>query len=113
MTIFDLLFVSAFLSAIGALITAAVSAFRGSGARSLAILQKLAVCTAVYVGLVYMVTALSKPVVLKVGDPECSDDWCVAVEGVKRTPKNSVAVYDVTLRIFSRARRVAQRELAA
>jgi hypothetical protein len=32
---------------------------------------------------------------------------------VKRVPKDSVAVYDVTLRIFSRARRVAQREMGA
>jgi hypothetical protein len=113
MTIFDLLFIAAFLAAMGTLIVAIVSAFRGRGARSLAILQKLAFCTAVYIGLVYMVTALSKPAVLRVGDPQCSDDWCIAVERVERMPKNSVAVYNVALRIFSRARRVAQRELVA
>jgi hypothetical protein len=113
MTLFDLLFIAALLAAMGALIIAIVSAFRGRGARARAILRRLAFCTAVYIGLVYMVTALSKSAVLSVGDPECSDDWCIAVESVKRTPKNSVAVYDVTLRIFSRARRVAQRELAA
>jgi hypothetical protein len=108
MTIFDLLFLAELLSAIAALIAAMIVALRGSGARALAILRKLVFCAALYIGLVYMVTALSQPVVLNVGDPQCSDDWCIVVEGVKRE-----AAYDVNLRIFSRARRVTQRELAA
>jgi hypothetical protein len=51
--------------------------------------------------------------VLRVGEPQCNDDWCLTVDGVKRTEDNSLARYDVTLRIFSRARRVAQREMGA
>jgi hypothetical protein len=51
--------------------------------------------------------------VLQVGDPECNDDWCIAVESAKRTPMNASAHYDITLRIFSRARRVTQREMGA
>jgi hypothetical protein len=113
MTIFDLLFLVELVLAIAALVTAGVAAFRGRHAEALAILRKLVFSAAVYVGLVYMVTVLSKPVVLRVGDPQCSDDWCVTVEGVKPTLKNQVAAYDVTLRLFSRARRVAQRELVA
>ncbi len=113
MTVFDLLFIALFLTAIGTLIAVAVAAFRGQRQRALGLLRRLAFCAVTYVAMVYAATAVSPRVVLRVGDPECSDDWCMAVEGVKRTQENAVARYDVTLRIFSRARRVAQRELAA
>jgi hypothetical protein len=110
MTVFDLLFIVLFLAAVATLATAAVSALRARRARALVLVRRLVCCAAVYVGLVYAATALSKQVVLHTGDPECSDDWCVAVDGVKRTPQGATAEYDVTLRIFSRARRRAQRE---
>jgi hypothetical protein len=110
MTIFDLLFIALFLTAIGTLIVAAVSVFRGRRARALVILRRLALCAVAYIGIVYVATAFSKQVVLRVGDPQCSDDWCIAVAGVKRESKDAVTVYDLTLRIFSRARRRAQRE---
>ena len=113
MTVFDLLFIALFLTAIGTLVVVAVSAFRGQRQHALGLLRRLAFCAVAYIAIVYAATALSPKVVLRVGDPECSDDWCIAVEGVKRTQQNAVARYDVTLRIFSRARRVAQRELAA
>ena len=113
MTVFDLLVIVLFFAAIGTLIVAAVLAVRGRLARALRLLGQLAVCTAVYVGIVYAATALSKEVVLQVGDPQCDDDWCIAVESAKRTPMNAIVRYDVTLRIFSRARRVAQREMNA
>jgi hypothetical protein len=54
--------------------------------------------------------AFSKQVVLGIGDAQCSEDWCLSVERVQRTPKNHVAVYEITLRVFSRVRRVPQRE---
>ena len=113
MTMFDLLFIALFLTAIGALIVAAVSGIRGRRARALGILRRLAFCAAAYIAIVYAATALSPRVVLRVGDPECSDDWCIAVQGVNRTHENALVRYDVTLRIFSRARRVAQREMGA
>jgi hypothetical protein len=107
MTLYDLLFIALFLTALGTLIVAATSAFRGRRARALRTLRTLALGTVIYLGIVYIATALSKQVVLRVGDPECSDDWCITVERVERTPKNAVMVYNVTLRIFSRALRVA------
>ena len=113
MTVFDLLFLGLLLAGVIALGVAAVSAFRGQSTRALAILGKLGACAATYVGMVYLVTFLLKPVELRVGEAQCSDDWCIAVDSAKRTPMNAVAIYDVTLRIFSRARRVAQRELVA
>lgn len=113
MTVFDLLFIVLFLAAVIALLVAVVSALRGRRARALAILRGLAICAGAYLGLVYVATALSRRVVLGVGDPQCSDDWCIAVVRVTRTPNNARMRYDVTLRIFSRARRVAQRENVA
>jgi hypothetical protein len=112
-TVFDLLVIALFFVAIGTLMVAAALAVRGRWARALGLLRRLAVCTVAYVGIVYAATALSKEAVLRVGDPQCSDDWCIAVQNVQRTPMNAVVRYDVTLRIFSRALRVSQREMGA
>lgn len=113
MTVFDLLFIVLLLTAVGTLITAAVLAARGRRARALSTLGKLAFSAVLYIAFVYTATALSKESVLHVGDPECSDDWCIAVDSVARTPMGSVTRLEVGLRIFSRALRVSQRELVA
>jgi hypothetical protein len=110
MTIFDLLFIVLLLAGIASLIAGIASALRGRRRRALTILRNLALCAAGYVGIVYLATALSKPVVYGLRSPVCNDDWCVAVEDVKRTPKDLKADFEVTLRISSRARRRAQRE---
>ncbi|MGD0303001.1 MAG: hypothetical protein ABSE86_38520 [Bryobacteraceae bacterium] len=113
MTLFDLLFIVLVMTALATLIGAMISALRGHRARAFRILRTVAMAALVYVGIVYIAAAWAKPVVLKVGDPECSDDWCIAVDHVERTPKSALMIYEVTLRIFSRARRVAQRENVA
>lgn len=113
MTVWDLLFIALALTAAGTLITSAVLAIRGRRQRALTALGKLAFAAVVYIGFVYAATALSKERVLRVGEPECSDDWCVQVDGIRRTPTNATTRLDIDLRIFSRARRVAQRELIA
>jgi hypothetical protein len=113
MTIFDLAFLVLLLTAIVALIVAAISALRGRRRRALNILRNVAFCAVGYVGIVYVVTAFSKQVVHSLGDPQCNDDWCIALEGVQRTQKDPNTNYEVTLRIFSRARRRAQREKIA
>jgi hypothetical protein len=110
MTIFDLLFILLFLAAVATLIAAAVTALRGRGARALLLLRWLGGCAAAYLALVYAATALSRTTVLHAGDAECNDDWCIAVEGARRTPRDAIAVYDVALRIFSRALGRPQRE---
>jgi hypothetical protein len=112
-TVFDLLFLALLFSGVSSVGVAAVSAFRGQRTRALAILGKVGAGAATYVGTVYLITALSNRVELRVGEAQCSDDWCIAVDSVNRTPMNAIAIYDVTLCIFSRARRVAQRELVA
>jgi hypothetical protein len=110
MTIFDLVFLLLLLTAIITLIVAVTLGFRGRWARAFSVLQKLGVSAVAYLCIVYIVAALSKQVVLRVGDPQCSDDWCIAVERVKRAPMGAVTMYEVTLKIFSRALRRAQRE---
>jgi len=113
MTIFDLLFIVLFLGAAGTLVAAAVEMLRGRRAHAWAIFWRLAVCAAAYIGSVYLSAALARRVVLRVGDPQCNDDWCIAVDGAKTTPHDNHVAYDVSLRIFSRARRVAMRDNGA
>jgi hypothetical protein len=113
LTLFDLLFLALAFFAVATLIGAVVLAIGGHGSRAATLLLRLAICAAAYIGIVYAATAFSKPKVLTAGEPQCSDDWCLAVETANRSAKSSTVVYDVTLRIFSRARRVSQRELSA
>src|SRR5262249_29614556 len=101
------------LSAIATLVSAAFLALRGRRRQALTILRNLGLCAAGYIGIVYAVTALSKQVVHRLGDPQCNDDWCIAVDDVKRTTEGTNTNYDVTIRLFSRARRRPQREMIA
>jgi hypothetical protein len=104
MTLFDLLFLVLALAAIATLIAAAIQ-----WRRAPRILANLAICAALYIGIVYGVTAASSPKVLHIGDPECLDDWCFQVDHADRTPNG----YNVAIKIFSTAKRVAQRENGA
>jgi hypothetical protein len=47
---------------------------------------------------------------VSIGDDQCSDDWCIAVTGARRTLGVRGSTYEVTFRLSSRARRIAQRE---
>jgi hypothetical protein len=113
MSLFDLFFLALALAAAGTLVAALITAARGRWARALTILTRLLICAAVYIGIVYLSAALSKRLVLHVGDPQCNDDWCFAVDNVKRTPHEDRVAYDVSLRIFSRALRVDMHENGA
>jgi hypothetical protein len=113
MTVFDLFFIAMLLTTIVILIVAVVSAIQGKRTRAMTILCWLSVGAAIYIGMVYVATALSDPIVRRVGDAQCSDDWCLAVDTVQETPMIATTRYEITLRIFSRARARAQRELIA
>ncbi len=108
-TLFDLLFILLFLAALAALAAAAVAALRGRGRRALAILRRLGISAAAYLAIVAATGFFSPQRVLRVGDPWCFDDWCLSVESVTRAPAPPRAAYTVSLRLFSRARRVSQR----
>ncbi len=109
MSIFDLLFLACALSTIAAFLAALVSAAIGQWRRALAILRAWAAAAAVYLA-ADLVSILSRPLeVLHLHEPQCSDDWCLVVEGAGRDA-SSPDQYRVDLRIYSRALRVEQRE---
>lgn len=110
MTLFDLLFVVLFLAGAGILIVALVGALRGRRARALVLLRRLGIVAALYFCALLLISALTPQRYLAIGDDQCSDDWCIAVQAVHRESTSLGLQYDVTFRLSSRARRVAQRE---
>src|SRR5260370_38081344 len=110
MSLFDLLFIAVFLTSVVTLIVAAVAAIRGQGARANKILVVWAISAGGYAGIGALSHALLPLRVLNVGDEQCADDWCIAVEKANHAPVAGAISYEVTLRIFSQAQRVAQRE---
>ncbi len=113
MSILDLLFVLGFLVTVVTLIVAGVAALRGRGRTGLRILGVLGTCIAAYLATGLLVSLLAPRRVIAAGDPWCFDDWCLAVEHVRRTPGASDVTYAFDLRVFSRARRVSQRAQGA
>lgn len=113
MSVFDLLFLLAFLASVVTLATTAISAARGRRAQSLKILRIYGICAAGYLLTAAAVAILKPQRVIPVGDPWCSDDWCLTVEKVVRTPAPPQVSYEVDLRISSQARRVTQRAKGA
>jgi hypothetical protein len=115
MTIFDLLFLASFLVSVMALIAAAYAAIRGRLPRAFSILRVWLVCAALYLGASVAVAFISPQRVIATGTPWCFDDWCLAVERVKRVEnvKRAESVYNLDLRISSEAKRVTQRAKGA
>jgi hypothetical protein len=109
-SLFDLLFIVLFLAAVVTLLIAASFAIRGRGARAIALLRRLCICAGVYFGIIAVTSIFLPRTVLHVGDPRCFDDWCIAVDNASRQLAGDHAAYTVTLRLFSTARRVSQRE---
>jgi len=105
MTVFDLLFLAAFLVSVITLATAAYAAVRGRVPRAFSILRVWLVCAAAYLGASVAVAYAAPQRIIAAGQPWCFDDWCLTVENAKRAGTN----YNVDLSISSRAKRVAQR----
>lgn len=109
MSKFDLLFLAVFLATVATLCVCAYQAMRARGRKALAILAKLVLCWAAYVGIVILVSLVTPRRVIEVGEDLCWDDWCLAVANVSRETIDSRVRYVVDVRITSRARRRAQR----
>ena len=109
MTIFDLTFIGVFFATVITLVVAAVAAIRRRR-RARGLLRGLGVFLAVYLGVVVAVSLLSPRRIVRLGEAQCSDDWCLTVDHVDRTPAGPEILYTVTIRLFSRARGRAQRE---
>jgi hypothetical protein len=110
MTIFDLLFILIFFATIAALATAAVQAIRGQRRKSLRVLGVSAVFLAAYFAICCASTLLTPRRVLSIGQPQCFDDWCVQLDGITEMRVVAMNRYQTTIRIFSEAKRVSQRE---
>jgi len=113
MSIFDLLFLLAVLASFVILVVAVVFAIRGRRAQALKILLTYCGAAAAYLATGIAVSFFKSQRVIGTGDPWCFDDWCLAVEQVSQAPGPAGTSYHVGLRIFSRARRVAQRASGA
>jgi len=110
LSIFDLLFIVLFLALCGALAAAVVAAVRGRRTAARAILVRAGFGVAFYLGIVALVSVASPRRYVRLGADQCSDDWCVAVTSMELGARTGGNRYDVTFRLSSRARRVAQRE---
>lgn len=110
MKIFDLLFILIFFATAVAVATAIFQAVRGHGRKSLRVLGISAVSLAVYFAICCATTLLTPRRVLNLHQPQCFDDWCVALEDVIEMRDGPNVRHAITIRIFSEAKRVAQRE---
>jgi hypothetical protein len=109
-TIFDLLFILIFLATVVALATAAFQRIRGQRRNSFRILGVSAASLILYFAICCASTLLTPRRILALHEPQCFDDWCVALDGFAEMHSGSVNNYDATIRIFTQAKRVAQRE---
>lgn len=108
--LFELLFIVVVLGSVAALGVAVVQAFRGRPRRSIVLVTMVCLCLAIYIGIVILVSLVSPQRMLGIGDARCSDDWCIAVVAVTRSPVPGGMEYSIAFRLSSRARGVPQRE---
>ncbi len=110
MSIFDLVFILVFLATAATLVAAAGLALFGNRRGASSLLKGYGLFLGTYLLVVVVVSLFGQRRTFRVGEPQCFDDWCIAVEHVTRTSGERASVYDVTLRYFSRARGITQRE---
>jgi hypothetical protein len=109
-TLFDLVFLLALLSSVVAIVRAGVALARGRGMQARRIGRRLAIAVAAYVGVVIAVALASPQRFSALGETQCSDDWCITADSVRRDTTGTTVTYTVGFALSSRARRVAQRE---
>ncbi len=107
---FEPLFLLLALVTLVTLVTAAVSALRGRWAQAGRILRRLGTGAAAYFAVVIAASILEPRRTYRVGDTQCFDDWCIAVVAAQRVDAPPAPLYEVSLRISNRARRVPMGE---
>ncbi len=110
MSLLDLLFVLVFFVSLVAGLALTVFAIRRQYARALRLLRTYGIGLALYFGIVILVSVFLPRHVLRVGEAQCFDDWCIAVDKVDRASAGAKIRYKIALALSSRARRVSQRE---
>jgi hypothetical protein len=109
-SIFDLVFILTFLGTAVAVIVIAIALARGRPRQAGRIAARLSVALGLYFVIV-LATGLATPQrYVALHETRCSDDWCIAVDSVRRDKAAGAAAYTVVFALSSRARRVAQRE---
>jgi hypothetical protein len=110
MNVFEPLFLLLALVTFVLLLTAAGFAAAGQPARAGRILRRLGMGAGIYFAAVIAGSLVSPRRVYQVGDTQCFDDWCLAVDAAHATGTPPAARYEVTLRLSNRARRVPMGE---
>jgi hypothetical protein len=108
--IFELLFILIFVATLITIMIAVVQAVRGRARKALRVLSVSAVILAVYFAICCVSTLLTPRRVVTIREPQCFDDWCVELDTINKIASDSATKYDTTIRIFSQAKRVSQRE---
>jgi hypothetical protein len=106
MTIFDLLLIVVVLAAVLGFVIALFQAFTGHLRAALGTFMALVAGLAIYVVTICIVSLSSAQKVKALGEPDCSDDWCMSP--IKASFRESMVA--VEFRVWSRAKRVTQRE---
>lgn len=110
MTIYEPLFLLIALASVIVLISIAVKAIAGRGKSAARLLGIWAGCMLLYFGICVVSAARVQQRVLRLKEPQCFDDWCIEIDDVTHASAASQEEYDATIRIFSEAKRVTQRE---
>ncbi len=103
MTVYDIGFFVLFFGIVGALAAAGTLSYLGRKRASRYILRGLGAGAVVYVAASVGFAAFAKQQPLGFGDPQCVDNWCIAVESVTSTVTDQTRESAVTLVLFSRA----------
>jgi hypothetical protein len=110
MTVFDLIFILVFLSTAVTLLVAASLGVSGHRRQAVRILRIVALGWGLYLATVIAGSIFLPRRVLKMGEPRCFDEICIAIDSFQTKPAGSNASYTVGLALASNARRQSQRE---
>lgn len=111
MNVYEPLFLLLALVTLVTWTTALVLAVSGRLRRAGRILRRWSIGAAIYFAVVIVVSAVQPRRDFAPGEPQCFDDWCIAVVGRHSSP--DAKSVDVVLRVSNRAKRVPMGERGA
>jgi hypothetical protein len=108
--LFELFFIAVLLTSLLLAFGVMAAIFRGRWPAAWRRAQPLLLLDSGYLALVFSVSLLAPPRVLRPGDLECFDDWCITVQSADCRPPHAVLV---RFKVVSQARRAYQSEKLA
>lgn len=109
MSIFDLIFILAFLASVVTLITAVVAVIRGRWATAARVLRIYVICAVCYFAVDFAFAYFRPQRVIAMNTPWCFDEWCLTVTRATHSVQGDSKTYNIGLELLSQARRKAQR----